>query len=185
MQSPILAKSNQPVYMDKKPKITLTTGRFEPLVFVKVLSITLLMVVGLALAGGLVMQGSWSALIENQGVYRFVLLPFFLAGGVAFITRHSTLTVTNVSKKQLASLVVAALENEGYRLKKDKERAMNFAPKDGHLMKLNQWMENMTVTVKFRNRKMTIVGPRRIINNLEDVVRFNKVFKQALLEVNG
>lgn len=182
--TPIIAKPNPHQCMDKKPKITNTIGKFEPLVFVKVLLITLLIVAVLALLGGRVMQGSYLALIENQGIYRFILLPFFLAGGIAYITRHSTLTVTNVTKKKLGSLIIAALENEGYRMRKDKEQKTVFVPKDSGLMQLNQWMENMNITVRFRNRKMTIVGPRRIINNLEDVIRFNKVFKQALLEVS-
>lgn len=182
VESPIIAMPKLPVYMDNKPVITLTIGKFEPLVFAKVFFATFAIVFLLAVAGGFA-NGSPFSFINEKGLYRFILLPFFLAGGIAYVTRHATLTVTNVGKRKLGSLVAAAMDNEGYRLRKDKDQVMVFVPKDAGMMKLNQWMENMNVTVRFRKKKMTIVGPRRVVNNLEDVIRFNKVFKQALLEV--
>lgn len=162
--------------------ISYSVGNFEPVVFFKVLIILLVIIVGLALLGSVLLGGSPVQLVRDQGVYRFVLLPFFLAGGVAYLTRHSTLKVTNVGKRRISKLISETIEAEGYRLKKDKDQLMTFVPNHGGIMSLNQWMENVTITVKFKNHNMTLVGPRRIARNIHDRVKFGADFKEALRE---
>jgi hypothetical protein len=166
--------------MDKKPEITYSLGRFEPQVFVKVFSLLIVILAGLSLLASYLMDQSLEGIIVGQGLYRFILLPFFLAGGIAYITRHSTLKVTHVTKRKLDKLVTEAMRKEGYELRKDKDQVMVFDPEISGIVSLNQWMENVTITVKFKNHNMTIVGPRRIMRNMHDRVKFGLDFKEAL-----
>ena len=57
---------------------------------------------------------------------------------------------------------------------------MVFDPEISGIVSLNQWMENVTITVKFKNHNMVIVGPRRIMRNMHDRVKFGLDFKEAL-----
>lgn len=166
--------------MDKKPVVTYVVGNFEAVVFVKVLTILLLLIFGLTLLGSYLMKSSLQEVIENQGLYRFILLPIVLAGGIAYLTRHSTLKITHMGKRKIGKLMQETIEKEGYRLKKDKDQVMVFVPEDGGILSLNQWMENVTISVKFKNQHMTLVGPRRIARNIYDKVRFGLDFKEVL-----
>ncbi len=166
--------------MDKKPVSTYVVGKFEPQVFIKVFSLLLIIVAGLSFLGKYLMDQSFAEIIRSQGVYRFILLPFFLAGGIAYLTRHSTLKITHVGKRKLGKLMQETIEKEGYYLKKDKDRVMVFDPENSSITSLNQWMENLTITVKFKNQHMTVVGPRRIMRNIYDKMRYGLEFKEVL-----
>ena len=171
--------------MDKKPVVTYTIGNFELRVFIKVFSLLLLFLSGLAFLGTYLMDYSFMEIIKNQGLYRFILLPLFLSGGMAYFTRHSTLKITKVGKRKLGKLIRETIENEGFVLKKDKDQLMVFDPENSSIVSLNQWMENMTITVKFKNQNMTIVGPRRIVRNIYDRVRFGLDFQEVLRKVEA
>ena len=166
--------------MDKKPVVTYVVGNFEAVVFVKVLSILLLIIFGLTLLGSYLMKSSLQEVIENQGLYRFILLPITLAAGIAYLTRHSTLKITHMGKRKIGKLIRETIEKEGYKLKKDKDQMMTFVPEDGGIVSLNQWMENVRITVRFKNHHMTLVGPRRIARNIYDKVRFGADFREVL-----
>lgn len=168
--------------MDKKPQISLTVGKFEPVVFFKVLSLLLIVILALALLGSYVMNNSLTELIQSQGIYRFIILPLLLAAGIAYITRHSTLKITNTGKRKLGRAIVDMVLQEGYELKRDKDQVLVLVPDNSGVLQLNQWMENMTITVRFKNQNMTLVGPRRIVRNIYERMNISEEFKEQLFK---